>query len=1188
MDAMTPRHSTLNRLCDAKHLVFALLLVHACDPSPSTGGASGTAGASGASGTAGAFDGRTLTRPGTNNFIIQLPSDAGDAGAGGSDTGGNTGGTGTGTAGTGGSAGSPIAQCTPASPSGTPPTVAVCGDGFRTLGEACDDGNTSASDACSAQCQVTPELVSPRAAPASGAAPLASRTIGAGRHPLAAGCNTVAVAFADHTTEPPSLLLSTFSSAGVPQATLPIANLKVSDPNPAVAVLPGDALAVAWTDFDDDELGISLRKIVPGASTQSTAIVANEDSAFSQSDPDIVFDGSELVVAWVDSRDPTTSPDVRYRLFAPDLTPLTGDQTLAATAAVEDNVVLAGRGGNWAAAWRAGSGGLESIEVQSGAVHWTVGPFQPGAAADRPDLIFLDDAHLAVAFTMGTDPDNTGVANVPRLHAAVLDRATPGLTESFELAPAQNPWATLPWIGQSEPSLLLAPDHLLVAWRSDALLDDSRGAELWSRRVPFSVSGNTITLDPSHIEVPIVQRPAFRDFDQDAFRMVGTTLWPSGGIASVWDDTGRTFGAISGGTDVALQVLPDFPEQPPPSTSFRVSADGKYYFVNLLRRNYPPPTANATFAGGAAQYTVYEPGWAINGDDSPFLWSAPSAADPDAVATLTIDMGQYFSVGAVRPVYSNTPALQRIRLATTPGNWTTVLQTTPAAIAYDQTFSFDATPARYLELTMSGTAAYSVVLLEELFVYPSAQRSPPPSTADGYDLGYLSTTTANSNAYTPNPTLWPAGDIFGRIPTQTYPPYATGDAVATVDLGAQYPVSKLSLGFYVGSNWVTGGRLEVAAVPGAYSTIYDSGRGKVFGALLTQTEDFSFAEQLVRYIRVSDYFVPGVGVSGGILQSVQAFSTPAPRVAYYPLSADSKYFNVNLLQRPTGDIQPSASVVFVDGAIPSWSPQSVIAGNAIDGDDNSFVLWTNWAPDPSASATLTVDLGRVESIGAVRQIYVYPPVSSSIRVAETLAGPWMQVLVDTPAVGGESTTSFDETSARYVELTMKGTPAAGFANLAELQVFPSSASDPAPSSGSHLELGYLTGMTSSWNANMGIAGGYQIHSASPYGYYVKNTAQGATGDATVTLDLGQQYQVSELALSWFYGQTWPAGGKVDVDDGSGNWLTVFDSGRGTPLGSAADGPQRIPFAPHLTRHVRLTGYFDPAAVQGLLLSIEVF
>ena len=68
------------------------------------------------------------------------------------------------------------------------------------------------------------------------------------------------------------------------------------------------------------------------------------------------------------------------------------------------------------------------------------------------------------------------------------------------LAPAHSPYAETLSIGHSEPSLVLAADHLLVGWRSDARPGDGRGSELWSRRVPFTVSGNTVTLDPSHID----------------------------------------------------------------------------------------------------------------------------------------------------------------------------------------------------------------------------------------------------------------------------------------------------------------------------------------------------------------------------------------------------------------------------------------------------------------------------------------------------------------------------------------------------------------------------------------------------------------------------------------------------------------------------------------------------------------
>jgi len=200
---------------------------------------------------------------------------------------------------------------------------------------------------------------------------------------------------------------------------------------------------------------------------------------------------------------------------------------------------------------------METIEVQSGSLHWTVGPFLPGATDDRPDLIFLDDSHLAVAFTVGTDPDGTGTANVPRLHGAVLDPSSPGATDSFALAPVQMPYASDFSRGQTQPSLVMMSDHVLVAWRSEGKSGDHLGSELWSRRVPFTVSGDTITLDTSHLEVPLIQSDAQREGDQEAFRMVGTTLWPSGGIASAWNDTSRSLGVNAGRTDVVLQAGPD-------------------------------------------------------------------------------------------------------------------------------------------------------------------------------------------------------------------------------------------------------------------------------------------------------------------------------------------------------------------------------------------------------------------------------------------------------------------------------------------------------------------------------------------------------------------------------------------------------------------------------------------------------
>jgi cysteine-rich repeat protein len=1021
---------------------------------------------------------------------------------------------------------------------------------------------------------------------ASGPA-LSERSIGAGRHPLVAGCNTLAVAFSEG-SEQSGLYLSTFTPSGQPISSAQVAQTNVSAPEPCVAVLPGDDFVVTWTDFDDDELGVSLRKVVGGV-PQGEIVIANEDAAFSQSGPDVIFDGNNLVVAWTDSHDPANGPDLHYRLFTPELKPLTGDQVLAATGAAEDDVVLAGRNGHWAAAWRSGSQGKETIEVQSGASHWTVGPFFPGAANDRPDLIFLDETHLAVAFTMGTDPDNTGVANVPRLHAAVLDPNTPGATQSFALMPAQLPYSSEPARAQTQPNLVLASDHVLVAWRSEAKSGEHIGSELWSKRVPFTVSGDTITLDPSLAELPLIKTDAQREGDQESFRMVATTLWPSGGIATVWDDSSRSFGAVAGGPDAVLQVGPDFKEPTlAPLTSYAVSDDGLYYKVNLLRRNYPGPTISRTYQGDATYFVAQLlPEYVFDGDDNQWGYSSASGTDPNAGATLTIDMGQYFSVGAVRILYyytGNTAATNSLRLGTTPtdvGNWQTVLNNTPGYD--DRTYSFNAIAARFLELKMKGAPRG---LAMEIEVFPSTQSGPPPSPTDGYDLSYFATATVNNNCNKPVPWLWPSAAIVANVEHQgTFSPYATGDCVGTYDLGAQYPISRVYTNFFAGSNWANGGRVDVAAVPGAYTNVYDSGFGHLFD--FTSPLGYTFPTQPVRYVRLTDYAIPGGGPpSSGIMESIQVFATPPARTAYFPLSDDSKYFKVNLLRRPSGVAPPTATVTYGGSAAPHSNPSTQLPANVFDGDDLHF-WWFGGTNQASASATMTVDLGQVVSLGAIRQVYNLFPTSYGLRVAETSTS-WTTIvdINSNTAATYDQTVSFASKQVRYIELTMKGNGVSGVM-LRELMAYPSStAVVPGPSSLDHLDLTYLNGITAKPNANMAYFG--DGNSRLGGAWRGKTIAEGATSDATFTVDLGQQYQISQVNPTFYGNWNWPSGGKVEVDDGSGSWSTVYDSTRGVAFGpSSGDGPMVITFSPRWARFVRLTEYLGTASNTNMQ-NIEIF
>jgi hypothetical protein len=368
------------------------------------------------------------------------------------------------------------------------------------------------------------------------------------------GCNALGVSFVDRSSSPAALKLATYSRQGAARGVLEFARANVDQPSPSLAALPDDTFVAAWTSFDADELGVALRRIDPTATTLSGSVFANAGQDFSQRDPDLVFDGNQLVVAWVDDSDPVSGPDVRYRTFTPDLSSTSDDQILAASSAVEDRVVLASTPGGWAAAWRSGSAGKETIEVQSGATHWNVGPFLPSGSEDRPALVFIDATHLALAFSAVSDPVGATFLNVPRLHGAILDAAYPGTVESFSIPQTVAPWANIPALAQTEPTLTAFSDHLLVGWRTSLVTGDPSADELWSRELKWAPgANNTLVVDTSSPDLPLIAAEARRVGDQAAPALLSSSLWPKLSVVSAWQDLGQSFGGASGQADVALQ-----------------------------------------------------------------------------------------------------------------------------------------------------------------------------------------------------------------------------------------------------------------------------------------------------------------------------------------------------------------------------------------------------------------------------------------------------------------------------------------------------------------------------------------------------------------------------------------------------------------------------------------------------------
>jgi hypothetical protein len=452
-----------------------------------------------------------------------------------------------------------LGWATPSFP-GCTPGGNCCGDGYRDIGaaEECDPGSTPGNVMCSSICRVQDFLVvQPPSEPVFPPSLRANRTLGSGRHTVAGNDHSFAVAFTQEAPSPASVRLQILSSTGqrLVNTDLGEGGPALLESNPVVAALPGENYAVAWNDFrvDGDELGVALKLVDSRSGTSTTVQHANTTVSFSQYDPDLVWTKkNELVVAWVDGSRSQTGPDVRYRIFNAALAPVSNEQTLATDVDVEADVALTTFGQDWAAAWRSGKDGLETIHVKAGTIEWSVGPFVPGADGDKPALAELDATHLLLVYTEGTDPKGTGVANVPALRAALLDTASPGLVPGLAVFP--NATSGDP-IGQRQPNAVHIGNQTFMAWRGDSPLGDARAEELWLQ--PVKLSTSHALLDLTANASPLPRQPDHRVGDQ---RRVALAELPhtmqETWLLSAWDDYGTVFGATEGQPDIVAQVTP--------------------------------------------------------------------------------------------------------------------------------------------------------------------------------------------------------------------------------------------------------------------------------------------------------------------------------------------------------------------------------------------------------------------------------------------------------------------------------------------------------------------------------------------------------------------------------------------------------------------------------------------------------
>jgi hypothetical protein len=282
--------------------------------------------------------------------------------------------------------------------------------------------------------------------------------------------------------------------------------------------------------------------------------LANTTTAFSQYDPDLIWTGSQLVVAWVDTSNAATEPDLRFRTFDGDFNPTSGEQTLAGTPDSEADVALAPFAGSWAAAWRDDStavdaSGLETVQVVAGTTAWSVGLFLPAPVAAKPALTALDTTHLLVVYTVGVDDNDSGVANGSQIYAAVLSTTSSGAVAG---TPIPAVVTTALGLDQSTPAAATVQGSVFISWWTAGALGDPNGEELWLKSVTWN--GSSLGLGASEVSLP--RWPQARSGDQEAPALAASTLPPGGALITGWNDLGRAVASGEGTADVVVESMP--------------------------------------------------------------------------------------------------------------------------------------------------------------------------------------------------------------------------------------------------------------------------------------------------------------------------------------------------------------------------------------------------------------------------------------------------------------------------------------------------------------------------------------------------------------------------------------------------------------------------------------------------------
>jgi len=407
------------------------------------------------------------------------------------------------------------------SPAPDAPYPPACGDGYRDLTEECDDGlgATPEPRACTETCRVVDRLASDD--------PLANMRWLASPQALASGPLGHAVALVEDVDIGPRVVTVLFDMAGrrLGTSTVPDVGFEVA---PAIAALPdGDfALIVSQMGIDADGLGLGLYRVAASGGDPQLVDTVNESTEYGQHGPSVAWDGSELVVAWLDDS-PSWNPQgsgrrVCVQRFDDTLARVGSESCYVEGDGWPSDLAVASKASSTAMGWRELHGYDDIIVVQGPGWSWQSDPLEATVAFQPPALAWIDTDTLLVVATAGECEQR----------AAVLEAGVEVL--SFDAVP------TVSGLPRCESSVSVTPDGIYLAWTEPEAAPDGGWdptlAEVWLQKLVWNGSA----LDASAPPMPLPRETAHQNGDQHRPVLVPVVdpsqPAPGGALLASWND----------------------------------------------------------------------------------------------------------------------------------------------------------------------------------------------------------------------------------------------------------------------------------------------------------------------------------------------------------------------------------------------------------------------------------------------------------------------------------------------------------------------------------------------------------------------------------------------------------------------------------------------------------------------------